>query len=148
MKGTWLTAAATRRSSAAAASALPPPIEEPKVATRSGSMPGSERANAIAARQSSSWRRGMEEVGLAAAVAEAAVVEEERGDAGGGEALGEGPEAVPARPGEAVGHDDDRRDRRAARRRVEPGRARVAAGPEGEIAPRHASHTTSARGRM
>ena len=48
----------------------------------------------------------VEEVGLAAAVAEAAVVEEERGDAGSGEALGEGPEAVAARPGQAVRHDD------------------------------------------
>ena len=56
--GTWLIAAATRGSPAAAASALPPPIEEPNVATRSGSTPGSERAQAIAARQSSSWRRG------------------------------------------------------------------------------------------
>ncbi len=56
--GTWLTTAAIRRSAAAAASALPPPIEEPKVATRSPSMPGSERAQAIAARQSSSWRPG------------------------------------------------------------------------------------------
>ena len=99
--GTWLIAAATRGSSAAAASALPPPIEEPKVATRSGSTPGSERAKAIAARQSSSWRRGLEEVGLAAAVAEAAVVEDQRRDAGGGEALGERPEPsrrVPDRP--------------------------------------------------
>ena len=80
----------------------------------------------------------MEEVGLAAAVAEAAVVEDERGDAGCGEALGEGPETVAARPGEAVGHDDDRRDRRASRRRVEPGSAGVAADFESEVLSLHA----------
>ena len=61
--GTWLIAAATRRSSAAAASAFPPPIEEPKVATRSGSTAGSERANEIAARQSSSWSAGLKRSG-------------------------------------------------------------------------------------
>jgi hypothetical protein len=57
-EGTWLIAAATSGSPAAAASALPPPIEEPKVATRAPSTPGSERAKAMAARQSSIWRAG------------------------------------------------------------------------------------------
>ena len=91
--------------------------------------------------------RGVEEVRLAAAVAEAAMVEEERGDARRGEALGERPEPVAARPREAVRHDDDRRRGLAARRRIEPGRAGVAADPEGEVVAAPRSHTTGAGGR-
>ena len=52
--------------------------------------------------------RRVEEVGLAAAVAEAAVIEDERGEPGRREALGERPEPVAPRPREAVRHDDDR----------------------------------------
>ncbi len=101
-------AAATRRSPAAAASALPPPIEEPKVATRSGSMPGQRAGEGDRRAPVLELARGLEEVRLAAAVAEAAVVEDERRDAGGREALGERPEPVAARAGQAVRHDDDR----------------------------------------
>lgn len=108
------------------------------MATRSGSMPGSERAKTIAARQSSSWCLGWKEVDLAAAVAEAAVVEDERGDAGGSEALRERSQRVAAGPGEAVGHDDDRCRRRAARGRIEPGGAAVATRLKDEVLTIHA----------
>ena len=83
--------------------------------------------------------RRMEEVRLSRAVAEPAVIEDERREARRRETLGEGTEAVTASAGEAVGHDDDRRIIRGADRRIEPGRAGVGAGGEGEILAAHAS---------
>jgi hypothetical protein len=62
-------------------------------------MPGSARAQAIAALQSCSWRAG-------------SMVEDQRGAAGFlREALRERAEAIAAGTGEAVGHHHDRRRR-------------------------------------
>ena len=102
------------------ASALPPPIDEPNVATRSGSTPGSDARERDRRAPVVELARGLEQVRLAAAVAEAAVVEHERGEARRGEALGERPEPVAARAGQAVRHDDDRRVAQSPRRAVEP----------------------------
>ena len=135
--GTWLTAAATRGSSAAAASALPPPIEEPKVATRSGSTPGSARAKAIAARQSSSWRAGSKRSGSPPLSPKPRWSKTSAAEPRRGEALGEGPEAVAAGSREAVGHDHDGRAP-AAGGRIEPGGAAVPLGPELEVLSLHA----------
>ena len=63
----------------------------------------------------------LEEVGDAVAVAEAAVIEDEGGDPGGGKALRERPEPVAPGPGEAVRHDDRGR---LAGSRPPPDRAR------------------------
>jgi hypothetical protein len=79
-----------------------------------------------------------EEVGLAAAVAEAAVIEEESGDPGRGETFRERPEAVPPRAREAMGHDHDGRRRAVAGRWVKPGGAPVPAGAKLEILAVHA----------
>ena len=120
--GTWLIAAAMPGSWAAATSACPPPREDPNVAMRSASMPGSERANEIAACQSSSSRCGSVRIRLAGAVPEAAIVEHQRSDPGLGEALGERA-PIASRAGQAVPHDDQRA-RRSLDRRCGPGRAR------------------------
>ena len=82
--------------------------------------------------------RRLEEVGLARAVAEPAVVEDERLEAGGGEALGEGAEPIAPRAREAVGHDDDRPLPGCAGGRVMPCGAGLCAGSEGEISTAHA----------
>ena len=136
--GTWLIAAATSPSPAAAASALPPPIEEPNVATRSASMPGSEAGERDCRPPVVELARGLEQVRLAAAVAEAAMVEDERRDPRRREALGERPEPVAPRAGEPVGHDDDRRLRRVSSGRVQPGGAAVPTNVELEILTVHA----------
>jgi hypothetical protein len=91
--------------------------------------------------------RGVEQVRLAPAVPEAAMVEHERRDARGREALGERPEAIAPRPRQAVGHDDDRGGRRRAGGWVEPGGAGVGAGGEVEVSTVHAA-TTPPAGRM
>jgi two-component system cell cycle response regulator len=85
----------------------------------------------------------LEKVGHAAAVAEAPVIENEGGKPGGGETLGERPESITARSREPVRHHDDRR--RTSGRRVEPGRAGVAAGGEADLS---AIHLPIQRGRM
>jgi hypothetical protein len=69
----------------------------------------------------------VEQVLLAAAVAEAPVVEDERRDPDSGETLGECPEPVSARPGEAMRHHHDRSELSLAGRLIEPGGALVAA---------------------
>ena len=71
------------------------------------------------------------------------MVEDEGGDAGRREALGEGPEPVAARPGEAVGHDHDRGRAAAAAGRIEPGGAGVATRVEDVILALHADKTRS-----
>ena len=83
---------------------------------------------------------GGEEVGLAGAVAEAAVIEDKRRDPGVGEALGEGPEAVAAGSRQAVGHHHRGRVP-ASGRRIEPGGAAVSLRPELEILSLHAQTT-------
>jgi hypothetical protein len=81
---------------------------------------------------------GLEPVGLATAVAESAVVEEERGDPGGREALREGAEPIAPRPRQPVGHHDHRG---AGRSGIPPGGARFAAREEGEVFSVHAQTT-------
>jgi hypothetical protein len=62
--------------------------------------------------------RRAEHIRLATAVAEAAVVEDQRRDSRRREAFGERPQPVPPGAGEAMAHDDRRRSGRAAGRRV------------------------------
>ena len=59
-------------------------------------------------RASPQLQRRVDVVGFPGAVAEAAVIEDEGRDAGIGEPLGERPEPIAARPGQAVGHHDQR----------------------------------------
>jgi hypothetical protein len=78
-----------------------------------------------------------EEVRLAAAVAEAAMVEDQGLDAGGREALGEGPQAVAPGSRKAVCHHHQRRRTGSARDRIEPGGTRVGARCEDVVLPLH-----------
>src|SRR5262249_29618506 len=91
---------------------------------------------------------GLEQVGRAAAVAEAAMVEDQREASLRGEALRERAEPVASRPGEPVGQDDH--GRRGAAQRwcglVHPRGAGVARDVEEQIGSVHAL-TTPARAR-
>ena len=139
--GTWLIAAATSVSSAAAASALPPPIDEPKVATRDRVDAGQRARERDRRAPVGELARRLEQVGLAGAVAEAAVVEDERGDSGVGEALREWPEPVAAGSGEPMGHDDDGGRLRRTCRAVEPAGAALAGRSELELLAVHVCAT-------
>ena len=132
--GTWLIAAAIRESAAAAASALPPPIEEPKVATRSGSIPGSDRANEIASRQLPAGAAGETGSSSPPLSPKPRWSKADRGKAGPGKRLRKRSEPVAPRAGEAVRHDDDR-DRApvGALRPIQPRGAAVAVHGEGEV---------------
>lgn len=88
----------------------------------------------------------VEAVGLAAAVAEAAVVEQQRRDPGRGEALGEGAEAVAPRPREAVRHHRVRRGARGSLDRIQPRRAGVALNLELDVFSFHAGQTPAGSG--
>ena len=87
--------------------------------------------------------RRIEEIGLAAAVAEPAVIENECGESRGRKALGKGPKPVSPRPGEAVGHDHDRGLDGKARRRIEPRGARVLVRAKFDISTVHFYSTTT-----
>ena len=117
-----------------------------EVATRRGSIPGASgrrRSPAPVLELAS----GEEEVALAAAVAETAVVEDQGGEARCGKALGERAKQVAPRAPAAVGHRDDRDARgRRAGRPVQPSRVGVAADVELEVLPCHAQ-TTGGRGK-
>ena len=140
-KGTWLTAAATRR------------VVRGRRERVAAAHRGAEGRHALGVdarqRPGEGDRRPpvlelalrLEQVRLAAAVAEAAVVEDERRDARRREALGEGPEPVAPRPREPVRHDHDRRLRRVARGGIEPGGAGVCARLEFEVFSVH-GHST------
>jgi hypothetical protein len=65
------------------------------------------------------------------------VVEDDSGEAGLGEPLGESAQAVATRSCKPVGHDDDRRQIAGPERRVEPGGAAVLAGYEGDLLTTH-----------
>ena len=86
----------------------------------------------------------VEQVRLAAAVAEATVVEDEGREPGGGEALGERAQPVAPRPRQAVRHDHDRRPGLGALRRVVPGGAGIAAAAELNLLASHAFQTAPA----
>ena len=105
MTGATQIAAAIWRSASASAWTLPPPSEKPQTATASGvdllAAPGvGERGAPVLP-----LAPGIHQVArLAAAVAEVAVVEGEDREAGGGEVLGEGVEALAADAAEARSH--------------------------------------------
>jgi hypothetical protein len=69
----------------------------------------------------------MKQVRLTRAVPETAVVEDERGDTRGREAVGERPQSVASRSGQTVSHDDNRPQARIVRGRVQPSGAGVTA---------------------
>ena len=106
--------------SAASVIACPPPNEEPNSPTRS--IPGSAARVVDRGPPVRELAADVEQLArLAAAGAEMAVVEHERGQAGRGEALGVGGQALVVHGGEAVAEHDARRspprDARARRRR-------------------------------
>ncbi len=92
--------------------------------------------------------RGMEQVRLARAVSEPAMVEQQRGDARSREALGERAQPIAARPGQAMRHDDDGCRSLALRGGIEPGGAGVGPGGEDDVSAAHAPRNPGAWGNV
>ena len=90
-------------------------------------------------------QRRVDVVGFPGAVAEAAMIEDEGRNAGLGEPLGERPEPIAARPGQAVGHHDQREGvvGSPASGRVQPRSTGVGCADEGHF---RASHVGSTAG--